>query len=103
MAKKNTGSNYHIGVFANMREIYLRNNKPTLYKRLRESGELVKHLKAFQNHHAAIAQEMHQRLAEERGVDQRMFSLNFTDWVIETVKIQEEVRAYMIQLINNDM
>ncbi len=73
MAKKNTGSNYHIGVFANMREIYLRNNKPTLYKRLRESGELVKHLKAFQNHHAAIAQEMHQRLAEERGVDQRMW------------------------------
>ena len=103
MANKDVGSVYHFGVFANMREIYLRKNKPKLYKRMRESGELEKHLRAFQYHHAVIAEEMHQRLAEERGVNHQLLRLNYIEWVSETVKIQEEVREYMVQLINSDM
>lgn len=100
---KNIGSVYHYGVFANIREVYLRKNKPNLYKKMRDSGELEKHLRGFQQHCAMLAQEKHQQIAKERGIDSRLLRNNYVDWVTETIKIQEEVREYMIQLINRDM
>jgi hypothetical protein len=99
MAGKKLSPKYHIGVFANMREIYLRKNKPGIYKRLRDSGELEQHLKAFQAHHALIAEEKHQELAKERGVNHQLLRMNYIEWVAKTVEIQEEVREYMVKLI----
>ena len=99
--KGSLNSKYHYGTFANMREVYLRTHNEALYKKLRDSGELEKHLRAFQAQHAFLAEEMHQRLAKERGVNQQLLMYNMSEWVVKTVEIQEEVRAHMIKLIQN--
>ena len=101
MADRSLGPILHIGAYANMREVYLRNNNPELYKMLKESGELENHLRAFQTHHALMAEQMHQKLAEERGVTHQLMRMDYIEWVAQTVEIQEEVREYMVKLINN--
>lgn len=102
MGGKNFSPIYHFGVFANMREIYLRKYKPALYERYRKSGELENHLKTFQAHHAVLAEQLHQKLAAERGVTHELLRLNFTEWIARTAAIQEEVRAYMVKLITQE-
>jgi len=100
--KKKDPIYYHQGIFANMRELFLRTHKRNLYDRLIKTGKLESHLKSFQAYHAAVAQEMHQRLAEERGVDLKLYHYNATEWIFRVVEIQEEVRAYMIEQINSE-
>ena len=93
---------YYTGVYGNMRELFLRTHKPMLYKRLAKTGALEDHLKTFQAHYSAIAEDMHQRLAEERGVNQQLLQFNYCEWIARTLEIQNEVRDYMIHLINEN-
>ena len=93
---------YYTGVYGNMRELYLRTHKSAVYKKLAKSGVLEDHLNTFQAHYSAIAEEMHQRLAEERGVTDDLMRFDYCEWVARTCEIQNEVRDYLIHLINQN-
>ena len=81
------------GVWGHLREEYLKAKKPTLFNSLLKSGELEDYLEGYQMAYANRADKMAKELAESRGVNDELYQRDSIRWLIESEKIQEEIKA----------
>lgn len=82
-----------------MREEYLRVNKPELYNSLQETGDLERYLKGYQTLYSNRAEKMFDKISAERGVDEALYKKDSLEWILESEKIQEEVKEKLAEEI----
>ena len=80
------------GVWGHLREEYLKNEKPTMYKMLIETGELEEYLNGYQEAYCTKASNLTKKLEEEIGVNDELYKTDAIEWILETEKIQEKVK-----------
>ena len=61
------------GVWGQMREEYLKEKEPELYKSLIERGKLEEYLTNYQVAYSNRAEKMSEKLSEERGVTEELY------------------------------
>ena len=76
-----------------MREEYLKAKEPALYNSLLKNGELEDYLEGYQMAYSNRADRMAKVMAEERGVNDELYQQDSIRWLIESEKIQEEIKA----------
>ena len=76
-----------------MREEYLKEHKPELYNKMVEKGDLEGYLTGYQTAYSNRAEKMAEKLAAERGVNEELYKEDSLEWILESEKIQEEVKA----------
>ena len=81
------------GVWGHLREEYLKAKKPALYDSLLKSGELEDYLEGYQIAYSNRADKLATELAEARGVNDALYQRDSIRWLIESEKIQEEIKA----------
>ena len=89
----------YCGVWGHMREEYLKEHKPELYATLKETGELEEYLTGYQIAYSNRAEKMAKEMSEERGVNEEMYNQDSLEWILETEKIQEEVKEILAKEI----
>ena len=82
-----------------MREEYLRVNKPELYNSLQETGDLERYLTGYQTLYSNRAEKMFDKISAERGVDEALYKKDSLEWILESEKIQEEVKEKLAEEI----
>ena len=87
------------GVWGNLREEYLKEKKPALYNSLQKNGELEDYLESYQLAYSNRADRMAKEMAEARGVNDALYQQDSIRWLIESEKIQEEIKARLEQEI----
>ena len=87
------------GVWGHMREEYLRVNKPELYNSLQETGDLERYLRGYQLAYSNRAEKMFEKISAERGVDEELYKKDSLKWILESEKIQEEVKEKLAEEI----
>ena len=78
-----------------MREEYLKEHNPDLYEKMQESGELGEYLNGYQIAYSNRAEKMANEMATERGVNEELYNQDSLEWILETEKIQEEVKEIL--------
>lgn len=81
------------GVWGRLRGEYLKAKKPALYDSLMKSGELEDYLEGYQIAYANRADKMAKELSEARSVNGELYQKDSIRWLIESEKIQEEIKA----------
>ena len=81
------------GVWGQLREEYLRTNKPEEYSSLISSGELENYLASVQEEYSARAERLANELARERGINPQLYKTDSLKWLLESEKIQEELQS----------
>ena len=81
------------GVWGNLREEYLKAKEPALYNSLQKNGELEDYLESYQLAYSNRADRMAKEMAEARGVNDALYQQDSIRWLIESEKIQEEIKA----------
>lgn len=81
------------GVWGHLREEYLKANKPELYELMLEKDELEEYLTRYQTAYSGRAEKMAEKLAAERGVDDKLYIEDSLEWILASEKIQEEVQS----------
>ncbi|MBO4400408.1 MAG: TnpV protein [Selenomonadaceae bacterium] len=81
------------GVWGNLREEYLKAKEPALYNSLQKNGEREDYLESYQLAYSNRADRMARELAEARGVNDELYQQDSIRWLIESEKIQEEIKA----------
>jgi len=87
------------GVWGQMREEFLKAYKPELYNSLIEKGELKNYLTGYQTAYSGRAEKMAREFSEERGVNDELYQEDSLEWILESEKIQEEVKAKLSEEI----
>ena len=87
------------GVWGQMREEFLKAYKPELYNSLIEKGELENYLRGYQTAYSSRAEKMADELSVERGVNSELYKSDSLEWILESEKIQEEVKAKLAEEI----
>ena len=82
----------YCGVWGNLREEYLKSNKPELYNLLNKTGEIEEYLMGYQVAYSNRADRLAQKLSEERGINDELYKKDALEWILETEKIQEEIQ-----------
>ena len=82
----------YCGVWGNLREEYLKSNKPELYNLLNKTGEIEEYLRGYQVAYSNRADRLAQKLSEERGINDELYKKDALEWILETEKIQEEIQ-----------
>ena len=83
------------GVWGHLREEYLKAKKPALYDSLLKSGELEDYLEGYQIAYSNRADKIAKEMAEARGVNDELYQQDSIRWLIESEKIQEEIKAML--------
>ena len=81
------------GVWGQLREEYLKARNPALYESLIRSGELEDYLEGYQIAYSNRADKIAKEMAEARGVNDELYQQDAIRWLIESEKIQEEVKT----------
>lgn len=81
------------GVWGRLRGEYLKAKKPALYDSLMKSGELEDYLEGYQIAYANRADKIAKEMAEVRGVNDELYQQDSIRWLIESERIQEEIKA----------
>lgn len=81
------------GVWGHLREEYLKANKPELYELMVEKDELEEYLTGYQTAYSGRAEKMAEKLAAERGVDDKLYRADSLEWILASEKIQEEIQS----------
>ena len=89
----------YCGVWGQMREEYLKEHNPDLYEQLQECGELEEYLNGYQIAYSNRAEKMAKEMASERGVNEELYNQDSLEWILETEKIQEEIRVTLAEEI----
>ena len=87
------------GVWGQLREEFLKEKEPELYKSLIERGKLEEYLTNYQVAYSNRAEKMSEKLSEERGVTEELYQNDSLEWILESEKIQEDVRAALAEEI----
>lgn len=87
------------GVWGQLREEYLKEHEPELYKSLIEKGKLEEYLTNYQVAFSNRGDKMAEKLAEERGVTEELYQNDPLEWILQSEKIQEDVRAALAEEI----
>ena len=83
------------GVWGNLREKYLKEKKPKLYEVLLAKGDLVEYLTSYQVSYSHRAERIFKELLSKRGINEELYEKNSLEWIMETEKIQEEVKELL--------
>ena len=78
-----------------MREKYLREKNPELYTAMLEKGELEEYLTSYQKSYSQRAENIFEELSAKYGVNEELYEKNSLEWILETEKMQEEVKAIL--------
>lgn len=89
------------GIWATLREEYLRKEKPELFKLMHESGILLDHLRAYQRAYSVTAQNLLEEKAKERGCNEELMQKNYFEWFLLTSEISEEVREIVTKMVQS--
>ena len=81
------------GVWGHLREEFLREHNPEMYDSLLKKGELERYLTGYQTVYSNRAEKLAEKLATERGVNEELYKKDSLEWILESEKIQEEVKA----------
>ena len=87
------------GVWGQMREEFLKEKEPELYKSLIERGKLEEYLTNYQVAYSNRAEKMSEKLSEERGVTEELYQNDPLEWILQSEKIQEDIRAKLAEEI----
>ena len=79
------------GVWGRMREDYLSHEKPEIYRRLKESGELLRYLDGYQRAYSERAALLDKELSEELGLTDELMERDPPRWVMLAGQIHREV------------
>ena len=82
-----------------MCEDFLKEKEPKLYKSLIERGKLEEYLTNYQVAYSNRAEKMSEKLSEERGVTEELYQNDPLEWILQSEKIQEEIRAKLAEEI----
>lgn len=93
---------YIVGTWANIRCEYIKKHEPDFYQYMLRTHSLDRYLMDYQTMYQMQANALHEKLAKERGVDERLQQKNVFDWIIKTEQIQEDVRKAITALINKN-
>ena len=85
----------YCGVWGQMRAEYLKENNPDLYEELKESGELEEYLNGYQIAYSNRAEKLSKEMSEERGINEELYNKDSLEWILETEKIQEEIKEIL--------
>ena len=83
------------GVWGSMREKYLREKNPKLYAAMLEKGELEEYLTSYQKSYSQRAEKIFEKLLLKRGINKELYEKDSLEWILETEKIQEEVKEIL--------
>lgn len=83
------------GVWGHLRERYLKEKKPKLYDALRDKGKLEEYLRRYQVSYSHRAEKIFNELLTKRGINEELYGKNSLEWIMETEKIQEEVKELL--------
>ena len=89
----------YCGVWGQIREEYLKTNKPEMYNHLKEEGTLEEYLTGYQIAYSNRAEKMAKELSVERGINEELYEKDSLEWILETEKIQEEIKATLAKEI----
>ena len=89
----------YCGVWGQMREEYLKKHNPNLYEKLQEEGELEEYLNGYQIAYSNRAEKMAKEMSAERGLNETLYNQDSLEWILETEKIQEEVKETLAKEI----
>ena len=81
------------GVWGQIREEFLKTHKHELYNSLIEKGELENYLQGYQTAYSNRAEKMAEELSAKRGINPELLKMDSLEWILESEKVQEEVRA----------
>ena len=87
------------GVWGQLREEFLMEKEPELYKSLVETKELEKYLEGYQRLFSNRAEKLAEELSEERGVTEELYQDDPLEWILKSEKIQEDIRAKLAEEI----
>ena len=87
------------GVWGQMREEFLKEKEPELYKSLVETKELEKYLEGYQRLYSNRAEKLAEELSAERGVTEELYQNDPLEWILQSEKIQEDVRVALAEEI----
>lgn len=87
------------GVWGQLREEFLKEKEPELYKSLIERGKLEEYLTNYQIAYSNRAEKMSEKLSEERGVTEELYQNDPLEWILQSEKIQEDIRAKLAEEI----
>ena len=87
------------GVWGQIREEFLKTYNHELYNSLIEKGELENYLQSYQIAYSSRAEKMAEELSAKRGVTLELFKMDSLEWILESEKVQEEVRAKLAEEI----
>lgn len=87
------------GVWGQLREEFLKEKEPELYKSLIERGKLEEYLTNYQVAYSNRAEKMSEKLSEERGVTEELYQNDPLEWILQSEKIQEDIRAKLAEEI----
>lgn len=91
-----------VGAWANIRCEYIKEHEPDFYQYMLRSDSLENYLADYQTMYQVQANNLHEKLAKERGVDDRLQEKNVFEWIIQTEQIQETVRKKIAAMINKN-
>ena len=83
------------GVWGNLREKYLREKNPELYAAMLEMRELEEYLTSYQKSYSQRAEKIFEKLLLKRGISKELYEKDSLEWLLETEKLQEEVKAIL--------
>ena len=75
-----------------MRAEYLKENNPGLYEKMQNSGKRKEYLNGYQIAYFNRAEKISKKMSAERGVNEELYKKDLLEWILETEKIQEEVK-----------
>lgn len=78
-----------------MREKYLREKNPKLYAAMLEMGELEEYLKSYQKSYSQRAEKIFEKLLLKRGISKELYEKDSLEWILETEKLEEEVKEIL--------
>ena len=87
------------GVWGHLREEFLKVHNPEMYNSLSQKGELENYLTGYQTAYSNRAEKLAEKLSAERGVNEELYKNDSLEWILETEKIQEEVKAKLAEEI----
>ena len=79
------------GVWGRMRAEFLQRERPAVYRRLAESGELMSYLEGYQRVFSQRADELHRQLSQERGLDNTLMERDPLRWILLSGQIHLEI------------
>ena len=91
MARKPKEPSEFYGVWGRMREDYLKREKPTIYRHLVKSGELIEYLDGYQRAYSKRAAALDVELSKARGLDDVLMKRDPLRWILLAGQIHLEV------------